>query len=368
MPPARPPALRHALPLNSENRWSDLLAVLVETDPRPICHVLGLDIDPNEVTVRREVSVDASNRPDVVLERNGQRLAVVEVKLLSGLGVEQLDRYHEAEPGAAAYAVVFPARLVIDSVIKHPWASLTWEDLLRSHADSEHRWVAETATAWLDHLDRALPKIDATSRWGDVEVGDSFQLAMRVRMSWLNANVAVPDGVTAYLLPSSASGSWMVRMYADTAKAGYRVMVDVEEGLARTAPKIVTAESPPPKGPLVKVVLLQHGVDTSASFEWDYLHAMWPLMHAARSDWSTRAARPKAPMDRDGLERIVAKGAPPYLGFGFGDAQTRQNGECMFGPKVQFEPSITMAEMQRELEELAELVARLAEVAAPDSI
>jgi hypothetical protein len=61
-----------ALPLNSENRWSDMLAVLVSTDAGPICRVLGLDVDPEQVVVHRELSLNAANRPDVVLKWRGQ--------------------------------------------------------------------------------------------------------------------------------------------------------------------------------------------------------------------------------------------------------------------------------------------------------
>lgn len=361
----RLPAIRHALPLNSENRWSDVLAVMVETDPGPLCSLLKLDVDPTEVSIRREVAFDAESRPDVVLERNGSRIAVVEVKLLSGLGQQQLDRYYEAEPGAMAYVVVFPERLVIDSVLKDPWRPLTWEAILDAYAASANPWVAATASAWSAHLDEALPVVDESTRWNEIDFGDDFRLAMRVRMSWLHAHVSVPAGVTSYLLPSSAGGSWMVRMFADSKKPGYRVMLDVEEGLSRGAPKIVTAESPAPKGPVAKVVLLQHGVETSAEFDWDYLHSMWPLMAAARTDWSTRSSNPKAQADRDGLARIVAKGAPRYIAFGFGDAQTRLNGECMFGPKVQIPPTITMAELRSELVGLSELVAQMAELPPP---
>ncbi len=95
-----PIAIHHALPLNSENRWSDVLAVLIETDPGPICELLDLGIEPSAVAVKREVSLDKANRPDLILHANGSTVAVIEVKLLSGLGVKQLDRYLEAEPNA----------------------------------------------------------------------------------------------------------------------------------------------------------------------------------------------------------------------------------------------------------------------------
>lgn len=44
------PAIGLALPINSETRWSDLLAVMVATDPEPACKLLGLEVDPAECT------------------------------------------------------------------------------------------------------------------------------------------------------------------------------------------------------------------------------------------------------------------------------------------------------------------------------
>jgi hypothetical protein len=45
-------------------------------------------------------------------------------------------------------------------------------------------------------------------------------------------------------------------------------------------------------------------------------------MDQARTDWVHRAPRPKAAHDRAGYQRIVAVGAPPFLGIGFGEART----------------------------------------------
>ena len=36
----------HALPLHSENRWSDMLAVLAATDAVPLLANLNLQVDP----------------------------------------------------------------------------------------------------------------------------------------------------------------------------------------------------------------------------------------------------------------------------------------------------------------------------------
>ena len=63
----KPLVLNFALPLGKEARWSDLLAVLIATDPAPISAVLDLRHDPSTLAVHREVAVDSTNRPDIVL-------------------------------------------------------------------------------------------------------------------------------------------------------------------------------------------------------------------------------------------------------------------------------------------------------------
>lgn len=152
------PEIRFALPINSENRWSDLLAVLIATDPKPACELLGLDAAPGQVVVEREVSVDSANRPDLILRVGSRRVAVIEVKVLAGVGPKQLDRYQEAEPGADEYVVVFPERLIVDTRGASPWRPVTWEALLDAYAGSSHPWVKTCSAAWREHLAAALPK------------------------------------------------------------------------------------------------------------------------------------------------------------------------------------------------------------------
>lgn len=104
------PVLSFALPLQSETHWSDLLAVLIATDPVPLGAVLGRRYGSAALSVGREAFVDSANRPDIVLTADGDRIAVIEVKVLAGLGPRQLERYHEAVPDADVYALVYPER------------------------------------------------------------------------------------------------------------------------------------------------------------------------------------------------------------------------------------------------------------------
>ena len=83
--PRSGPRLDALLALNAETRWSDLLAVLLATDPAPFCALLGLP-SSGALEVAREVTAGASSRPDLVVHDRGTPVAVVEVKVLAGLG------------------------------------------------------------------------------------------------------------------------------------------------------------------------------------------------------------------------------------------------------------------------------------------
>ena len=77
------PNLSFVIPAANENRWSDLLAALISTDPAPIARLLDVDFD----TVRREVVVPGqvgrkSDRLDLLLLQGDREMAAIEVKLL----------------------------------------------------------------------------------------------------------------------------------------------------------------------------------------------------------------------------------------------------------------------------------------------
>jgi hypothetical protein len=359
------PSLRFALPLGSENRWSDLLAVLVETDPAPMTDLLGLQVSPGGITVRREASIDRSNRPDLVLMAGDRCLAVIEVKVLSGLGRRQLDRYEEVEPNADVYAVVFPQRLAVDTEGSPLWQPTHWESVIDAYRQSTNTWVRTTADAWAQHLRASMPAVDGTTQWNDLAEREDFVLAMRARMSWVFSHIERRKGLSYDLIGSTAGVSWVARMHQEAAEQGYRVQAELEERLpVRDYPKVATAAGRSPIGPSLKVVLVQHGVTTSAGFDWDYLLAMWPLMAKARTDWVQRAPRPKK-HDRDNYRAMVAKGGPKYLGIGFGEAEARRSGSCMFGARIQLQADLTLAETKAEFENLSDLIIEMAKVERP---
>jgi hypothetical protein len=357
------PVLSFALPLRSEAHWSDLLAVLIATDPMPFAKVLGLNHDSAKLRVRREVAVNPDSRPDLVLQVDGACVAVIEVKVLAGLGARQLERYREAEPSAEVYALVYPEHLSAPPHATGLWQGLTWETVLGSYEGSGHPWVAATARAWRCHLDAALPKLGPQTRWNDLREGEDFVIAMRARMSWLSRQFKVPAGVQHDLVPSAAGVSWVARLYAETPVPGYWIMTEIEDNLpVRDYPSLATASGARPRGPSAKVCLYQYNVRTSVGFDWEYLLRLWSSMEQARSDWVRHAARPKARHDREGYERIVAAGAPRFLGIGFGDAQTKINKACMFGARIQFSVDIALSQLAEEFTALGELTLQLAQV------
>jgi hypothetical protein len=127
--------LRFVVPLENENRWSDLLAVLVCTDPVAAAGALFLgEVQGRDITACREVPA-GGERVDLVVHVDGRLRAVVEAKVLSGLGPAQLPRYEAAYPGAESYVLVYPGRLVIDPGTESRWRATTWEAVLGALAE-----------------------------------------------------------------------------------------------------------------------------------------------------------------------------------------------------------------------------------------
>jgi hypothetical protein len=358
------PDLRFALPLASEARWSDLLAVLIASDPAPLMTVLDVEVArPERVRVLREVAVDSANQPDLVLVLDGRRRVVIEVKVLAGLGWRQLERYSTAVPDAEVYAVIFPQRLVIDVAHLPTWRGLTWEQVLCAYSASADQWVETTARAWLGHLDVSLPRVDRHTRWNALTPGEDFVIALRARMSWLHGQLRPPAPIEHDLVSSAAGVSWVVRLFADAAVPGYQVLVEVEEYLpVRDFPKSALPDGPEPRGPSVKVFLAQNDVETSAGYDWDYLLAVWPAMCAARSDWVTNPARPRAAHDRSAHRAMIEKGGPSFLGIGFGNAQAIISKSCMFGARIQLDADIELGDLLYTLTDLYTLIREMADI------
>lgn len=202
----------------------------------------------------------------------------------------------------------------------------------------------------------------------DLHDGEAFGIALRARMSWVFEQLRPPEPITHDLVLSGAGNSAVARMYLPSKQLpGYWVIMEAEENLSvREYPKRVDGSSKGPRGPSIKVCLLQTAVHTSEGFDWDYLLALWPLMAAARDDWVTTSARPRAPHDRARWEAMVARGGPRHLGIGFGDAEAKRAGQCMFGARFQLPPDIQLGGVVDELHHTAALMLEMAAADAPN--
>jgi hypothetical protein len=357
--------LGYVVPPENENRWTDLLAVLILADPGAAAGPLGLgEIGDRPVRVRREVPAGGHDRVDLLVYVDDVLTTVLEAKVLSGLGHAQLERYSASYPGARSYRLIHPERLLIDPGASSGWTGTSWESILRAFAGSTHSWVRETAEAWLVHTARALPEVDARTRWNAVPAGDNFALAMRARMAWVYRRLAPPQQVTSQLVQSGGSKAWVALVRTPAALAGYDIGAEAETRGARSWPVVGSPEPSAAARVGMWVGLRQPDVVTSANFDWEYLLLLWRQMAPTRGDWVTTRPGLPAPHDRDGWRRI---GSPASLGFGFGDREARRSGTCMFGARLELPPDTRLGDVADELQQIADLIARLAAVSAAPS-
>lgn len=273
------PDLSFVIPASNENRWSDLLASRISTDPRPMADLLSATFD----SVRREVVVPGqvgrnSDRLDLLLLQDGQDVAAIEVKLLSDLGPQQLARYQAAFPSAGLYRALHLERLPVNLRGAAPWESLTWESVLGAYAHSENPWVATTARAWHAQLASLVPVVSAATVWNDVPADPAgFELALRTRVAWLASQMDGWCDLEHDIVPSSGGGNWAARMWTGCSAEGHFVTAEVQEGLTayewRPDPDRPYGERLP--GPVVLLGLRHEDVTTSADFDWSLLHRMF---------------------------------------------------------------------------------------------
>jgi hypothetical protein len=363
----RKPDLRYVIPGWSENRWSDLLASLIKTDPAPIAGLIGVAVDD----VRREVAVPGdtsrkSDRLDLLLTEGDRQVAAIEVKVLSDLGLDQLARYTAAFPEAEGRYVLHLASLPVNTTSTPGWSELSWETVLSEYSASAHPWVAATSSAWLAQLDDLVPAVDADTVWNDVpDDARAFELALRARIAWL-AHHLEESSLQRDIVQSSGGGIWVLRFWADTAVPNLRVQVEVQEGMTayEWRPDTQLRYRDRLKGPAPVVSLRLSDVDTSEAFDWDLLRRVF-AEHVLDSNgdplpdwpWQLTPANPRHPVDRAAWSAMVEGGGPKWLGKGFGMAvATKAYQECLFGARMQFAPTLTLGEIRDDLLRLEPLV------------
>ncbi|MEJ7648696.1 MAG: PD-(D/E)XK nuclease family protein [Nakamurella sp.] len=364
------PDLSFVVPAANENRWSDLLAALISTDPEPISDLLGTLVDG----VRREVATPSgrgkSDRLDLLLMHEGAGVAAIEVKMLSDLGADQLQRYAESFKGLAAYRVLHLESLPVRLHGAAQWQSLTWESVLASYARSVHPWVRATANAWLDQLQQLVPVVTEATVWNDVPDDPAgMELALRARIAWVSRQLENQPGITHDLMQSTGGGNWAVRVWANRPIEGHLVSAEFQEGMSayEWKPDPHRAYRNRFRGPSVLLGVRQD-VDTSAEFDWQLLQRVFEQHVLHRDDqraWQQTPAQPKDPVDREGHRAMVAAGGPRWLGKGWGMAAARGNHSFMFGAKYQLPADATMSQIAAELRQLIPLIEAMSNDAPP---
>ena len=120
-----------------EARWSDLLAVLIATDPAPLAHVLGFTMTllywgPPRGRCR------FGQPPRHCPYRGRGPCRGHRGQSARGARRQATGSLPDAEPGADVYALLYPERLAIDLLTPSSWRGLTWETVLTAYAHSDH--------------------------------------------------------------------------------------------------------------------------------------------------------------------------------------------------------------------------------------
>ena len=370
-PAAGLPNLSFVIPAANENRWSDLLATLITTDKSPLAKILGLAFD----TVRREVTVPGqtgrkSDRLDLLLLQDGKEVAAIEVKLLSDLGPQQLDRYLVAFPTATEYRVLHLCSLPVNLSGTKPWESLTWEDVLSAYVGSHDPWVSTTARAWLMQLVSLVPEVHADTVWNDVPSdAPGMELALRARVAWLSRQLDSWCTLNHDIVASSGGGNWAVRLWSPVGTPGHFITAELQEGMTayEWRPDPDHSYSERFKGPVVLLGIRQDFATTSANFDWPLLHRLF-AEHILDGDgkprddfnWQTTSARPGHAIDKANWQSIVQAGAPRWLGKGWGMKVAQNSQACLFGARFGLAPNSTLGEIEAELLRIQPLLERMA--------
>ncbi len=386
---SREPNLGFVIPPTSENRWSDLLASFIATDPTPMAQLLGCQVDSvrREVLVRggarRKGAATRADRLDLLLSHRSVETAAIEAKLLAPLGADQLDRYAASWP-TAGHWVLHLGRFPMVGAELRGWRSVTWEAVLDAYAASRNPWVALTARTWRRQVDGVVPVVGPETRWNDVpaDVG-GFEVALRARLAWLHQEVGLHEWEVGHdLVVAANGGSWVLRLWL-TPPLGplgnLYVTAEVSEGMPSPAwrrdPSRDFADRL--EGPRFLVGLRVEGVVSSADFPWETLRRMFhgtvfttqegelgsatPVLVDTSRAWSTRQAQPRHPIDRANHADVQSRGAPAWLGQGYGMAMAKQGGACIFGARFALRPDVTTGHVLAELGRVVDLLTSMRE-------
>ena len=297
---------------------------LLEADPVTTRRLLSIDADV-PLTVRREVAKSrgrkASDRPDLVVESGGRTLAVIEAKLLAGLGVKQLERYWpyvgESDRANCRFVAVSLQRIRLDTSHADKWQNLTWEELIARYVSSPVTWVSETAAAWISHIESRVPAVDGGTVWNEIDKIDLY-LALRLRAAFIYDNVDVPHGSSKLLVEIGSGGLYVAVVDAPIRGSSYSVRWETTESLPTQDVGRLTDGSGL-RGVEMRFFLVQQNVTTSRNYDWDHLSLLWHTYLGSEKwiPWRTNPPQKKVQWERDGICATKGPGEPeiPRIGL-----------------------------------------------------
>jgi hypothetical protein len=299
-----------------------------------------------------------------VVESEGRTVAVIEVKLLAGLGDEQLERYYqyvdEPDRESCRFVAVSLQRIRLNTEHAAEWDNRTWEDLLAPFATSPVSWAATTAAAWLRHIDEAVSVVDGATVWNQID-GSDLYLALRLRSSYVYENVVLPAGSFRSVEEIGSGGLYSAMVDAPIPGSGYTVRWEVTEHLP-TQDVGKLADGSGLRGAEVRFFLVQQNVTSSRTYDWDHLNLLWREYLEAEGwiRWRPHPPRKRLPWEIDGVARLRQLGSPAFLGYGFGEGQAKLSGEVHFGARFVLPPTATLAEVTDVLSRVAVIGSRMA--------
>lgn len=348
-------------PIDSESKWVSLLATCLALSPSVLESLLGAECSRvKKVHCEYQSRIDGNkDRADIYIESMAADV-IIECKVLSAINPSQLERYETSFPDAKYRVVVSPQRIRPPVDIRPGWIYLTWEELFERIAVNPNPWLTSTVEMWSESLKRQLPDVQGSTPWNLVGPDEPFILAMRARVVWIAHSLVGSETVKPRFGQSSKGVSWTTGFDTSAGRDGYRLVLDLEEQLpVQQFPFKSTDSRRLLKGPAIRIFLLQEGVSTSREFDWDHLARLWPTLESSGYEWSG-APKPRAQHDKAGLERMRSlHGVPKFVGIGYGNAQAKLSGSCMFGVKRALNPSLTLSEIADEVNSMKDLLVRL---------
>lgn len=326
------------LPYTNENRWSDLLATLIQSDPGPLVS-LGLlaegDLEGG-IRVTRERSVDREDwgrdRIDIEVRsaRKDTPLIAIECKVLSDLGPNQLDRYSKTHAAPTQVLLSLGHRHYGSDVLK-VWRSLLWRDVIDAFARSSSEWVRHTAEAWSSYLS-SEDALDETLRWDEAlaDSGNAIHDLQR-KAAYLCAHVD-----NGFFLGSSNAGGKPLLVWRTEVpgRPGTYVMAEVEDAWSRGTFRLEDGRIEGVGGVVAFFGIRREYEDAESdtSYDVDDLTTLWNVIKANEKtiEWSHYRPGKKIEADQRQFDELWAKGALPlYMGKGY-----RGGDYCEYGLKT----------------------------------